>query len=153
MKDTVTLWVAGVPAPQGSKDGFSPKGTNKVRMVESSKRVKPWRETVARCSEGLVPEPIVDPVNVFVIFVFAREKTVRRFWPTGRGHGDIDKLLRSTYDALVMGGVLKDDALIVGGGQLKRYVSNPYETPGAYIWIEKEKQWETGHVKTASARA
>ncbi|WP_312778521.1 hypothetical protein [Corynebacterium variabile] len=40
-----TFHVPGVPAPQGSKNAY--RRGNKVLLVESSKKVKPWRAAVA----------------------------------------------------------------------------------------------------------
>lgn len=143
-----SVFVPGLPAPQGSKTGFvnpklirflgpfkvDPKSL-RVVMVEHSKRVKPWREAiVATCREQRVERGIDTPVFVHVEFRFVKPKTVKRIYPTGN-EGDIDKLLRSTYDGLVMAGVLTDDSLIVDGGQRMRY-AEPWEEPGANIRIE-----------------
>lgn len=40
-----TFHVPGVPTPQGSKNAY--RRGNKVLLVESSKKVKPWRAAVA----------------------------------------------------------------------------------------------------------
>ena len=56
---------------------------------------------------------------------------------TSKGIGDIDKLQRSTYDALSEssgGNVLKDDSLIVQNRNSKRYCVAG-ENPGAKIII------------------
>lgn len=47
---------------------------------------------------------------------------------------DLDKLLRSTYDALTTAGAYTDDATVTDGSQRKRYAdtTNP---PGAHITI------------------
>ena len=37
----------------------------------------------------------------------------RRYWQTTRTSGDVDKLIRSTFDALTAAGVWHDDAQVV----------------------------------------
>ena len=57
-----TFHVAGFPAPQGSKNAY--RRGNKVVLVESSKKVKPWRAAVAQAATiaYLRTEPIDGPV-------------------------------------------------------------------------------------------
>ena len=124
------LRVLGKPAPQGSKSfkGLTPNG--KPMMVESSKKgVDQWRGDVVAAALRVVEAdpalyPIVEPVAVTMVFTAVRPKAHYR---TGRnahllteraparpsGKPDLSKLLRSTEDALVTAGLLKDDALIV----------------------------------------
>jgi Holliday junction resolvase RusA-like endonuclease len=105
-------------------------------MVESSKRVAPWRDSVAAAAadearrRGWTPLRAVD---VTVTFMFRRPKshygsgrnasTLKPFAP--RWHStkpDLDKLLRSTFDALTTSGVITDDSRIVCVQAYKLYV-------------------------------
>lgn len=103
------ITVIGMPGPQGSK---RPVGGG--RMIESSKKVKPWREAVvwaAREAGGKISGAVVAEV----IFTLPKPKSApkkRRTWPDRKP--DIDKLLRSTFDALSTAGSYEDDARIVG---------------------------------------
>lgn len=124
------FFVPGTPAPQGSKKAFSRKGTTRVQMVESSKKVKPWRAAVeAAAREALLYsaswEPGTDaPLYMDVTFLLPAPKRIpanRRGWPTTIP--DSDKLWRSTNDALTTAGVWKDDSVVVKWAGSKTYSS------------------------------
>lgn len=116
---TLILFTAiGEPAPQGSKNQWG---------GESSKKVAPWRATVAAAAaEAMAGRPAIakeTPVSVRMSFWLKRPKGHFR---TGRfadqlkdtaplfvtTYPDLDKLARATSDALVQGGVLEDDSSI-----------------------------------------
>ena len=46
--------VYGQPAPQGSKRGIIHRHTKRVVLIESSKKVKPWRAAVVRAARQKV---------------------------------------------------------------------------------------------------
>ena len=142
----VFIPVVGIPAPQGSK-----RHVGHGIMVENSKRVKPWRQDVKAAALDHYRDEVIDQaVEVEIIFIFARPKShfgtgknskkLKQSAPvfvTSKGIGDIDKLQRSTYDALSEssgGNVLKDDSLIVQNRNSKRYCVAG-ENPGAKIII------------------
>jgi crossover junction endodeoxyribonuclease RusA len=111
-------------------------------MVESSKRVKPWREAVAFETAKLDFEDIPF-VRVSAWFLLPRPKS---HYGTGRNsrrlkpaaplypgkYPDLDKLCRSTLDALRMGGAYRDDAQVVTLHAFKVYAHQD-EEPGALI--------------------
>lgn len=129
--------VHGIPAPQGSK-----RHVGNGIMVESSKRVKPWREAVKWAALDAGVEQLDGPVEVRVTFHFPRPKSHYR---TGRNAGvlrddapgfvtsrpDIDKILRSTLDALGEAGCWRDDAQVALVWTVKAYDSQP----GAFIIV------------------
>lgn len=136
MSDPLVITVYGTPAPQGSK-----KHVGNGVMVESSKKVKPWREAVKWAAIdatgagevfGDVAPMLIGPVYISLTFRFARPKFHFRtgknahllrdnapVFPSGRP--DLDKLVRSTLDALGEAGVFKDDAQVVLLGAMKTY--------------------------------
>jgi Holliday junction resolvase RusA-like endonuclease len=111
-----TIRVFGNPAPQGSKRfvGTTPGGRG--LMVESSKKVKPWRQDVvaAAIEARGTAKPMDGPLAVRMVFTVPKPKSApkrRRTWPDRKP--DLSKLARSTEDALVTAGVIADDARIV----------------------------------------
>lgn len=106
-------------------------------LGESSKRVRPWRQDVVAAAIEAQREvatttlerwvPLECPVHVVAEFYLPRPKghpKARRTVPLSAP--DLDKLSRSTLDALTTAGVYRDDALVVGLTVRKRYVvQNP----------------------------
>lgn len=101
------------PAPQGSK-----RHIGRGRLIEQSKRVKPWRDAVHDATTAIVngADPLDGPLAVEVVFTVRKPASApkhRITWPTTRDSGDLDKLLRSTFDALTTGGAIADDSRVV----------------------------------------
>lgn len=144
----IRLVVVGVPAPQGSKT------RTKWGMIEAGSqtgraKLSAWRDAVRAKAREWVEEnsasPLAEPVEVAVVFRFAPTKSD----PHRTRHQtkpDIDKILRATFDALKLGGLIADDALIFQVTATKLYAV-PGETIGATITI-----WPHGHLE-ALARA
>lgn len=144
MTQRITIKVHGQPAPQGSK-----RHVGGGRMVEQSKRVKPWRAAVEQAARGEIVSrptwaPFDGPVKVRITFTLPRPaghfrsgryshllKPTAPVAPIGQRTGDLDKHQRSTYDALTAAGIWTDDSLVVRAVVEKVY--GP--TPGAYIEI------------------
>ena len=115
----VQFEVRGMPAPQGSK-----RHVGRGVLIEMSKRVKPWRAAVKEAALIEMNKqsgfPIDEPINVHLIFTFQRPKSHLNakgsLKPKAPIHHitnpDVDKLVRSTGDALVEAGLIKDDRLI-----------------------------------------
>lgn len=118
----VHIAVSGIdPAPQGSK-----RHVGHGRMVEASKRCKPWRHAVAASAQQQMRdqkrELLTGACSVSVVFRFKRPKS--HFTTNGQlkaaapkhcvvKRNDIDKCCRSTLDGLVDGGLLADDSLVI----------------------------------------
>lgn len=130
------------PAPQGSK-----RHVGNGRMIESSKRVKPWREAV-RDAVGDVVETLDGPLTMHVVFTVSKPKMApknKRTYPITRYSGDIDKLLRSTLDALTDAGVIKDDSMVIDVRACKIFPGEGHlalDEPGACIRIWKGTEEE-----------
>jgi len=125
----IRFFVPGIPAPQGSK-----RHVGNGRMVESSKKVAPWRAAVVRVvrEQGLA-HGLTNPINVTANFVLPKPKTIKREWPTTRP--DLDKLIRSTFDALTTSGLWLDDSLAISVTATKVYALDDMPT-GAYLRIQ-----------------
>lgn len=117
--------VLGLPAPQGSKVPMGRNSEGKISMVESSKAVKPWRESVVTASIQIVsPDggltlypgfPLAGPLVAEMVFTMPKPAAApkrRRTWPA-TSRNDVTKLARAVEDALMTAGVIKDDGLIV----------------------------------------
>ena len=131
----LTFEVRGIPGPQGSKDQFG---------RESSAKVKPWREAVrseaASALSNTNTPPLVGAVAVTVTFFLPRPKAhygakgLKATAPvTCAKRPDVDKLLRSTLDALTSAGVYGDDSQVVSLTGTKMY-AGPAPT-GAVITV------------------
>jgi Holliday junction resolvase RusA-like endonuclease len=157
-RPVLEIHVLGLPAPQGSKRGFVNPHTGRVAMVESSKKVKPWREAVKHAAFDVVGqrEGTGDPFAILgealyveTTFTMPRPKSHYRTgrnahllrdnapaWPAGKP--DEEKLTRSTRDALTDAGVWTDDCLVVRAKTTKSYPGgcpDALPVPGAVIRI------------------
>lgn len=128
---TLRFFVPGHPAPQGSK-----RHIGRGIMVESSRRVKPWRESVGyHAHEAMAGRPLfAGALAVDVTFVMPRPKsTPKRSTPPAVKRPDLDKLLRAVFDALHHV-VYPEDAQIVQTTAHKR-LAEIGEVPGAQITV------------------
>ena len=124
------------PAPQGSK-----RHVGKGRMVESSAKVKPWREAVR--SEALATGLAIsaEPIYLHLLFRFRRPKghydAKGQIRASARvehvTRPDLDKLCRSTLDGLT-GVLFHDDSQVAFLVASKEYAL-PGELEGCQIEI------------------
>lgn len=118
----MTIRVHGVPAPQGSK-----RHVGRGVMIESSKKVKPWRESVKwaamECPESCNWPMVSGPVQVEITFYLPKPKSAKKNAVPDK-KPDLDKLIRSTFDALTDAGVWEDDSRVVGLTAHKWYAEN-----------------------------
>ncbi|MFG3287337.1 RusA family crossover junction endodeoxyribonuclease [Streptomyces sp. NPDC048179] len=147
-----SLVVFGTPGPQGSK---KPVGTRRSKkgnvvpiLVESSAKVKPWREAVHYAAERLITGrtgyvkldgPLVAEMH-FTLPAPARmpkDRVAHTVYP------DLSKLLRSTEDALTTAGVWADDARVIRYRDLSKTYPNlgprSLPVPGAIIRIWRDQ--------------
>jgi crossover junction endodeoxyribonuclease RusA len=109
------LFVDGRPAPQGSKNAFV-IGRRAV-MVEASKHLPAWRNDIILAVKKLFADSedvskFVEPVKVRMTFYIERPKQPKwKVYPGGKP--DLDHYIRAVGDALTIGGLIADDALIV----------------------------------------
>lgn len=87
------------------------------------------------------PEPLDGPLSIDITFTVAKPASApktRVTWPTTRHSGDIDKLLRSTFDAITQGGAIADDSRVVEVTARKVFPGEGLDAlnqPGAIIRI------------------
>src|ERR1017187_9454809 len=112
----MTITVYGSPAPQGSKSFKGMAGSHAI-LIESSKAVKPWRQDVKAAAieaMGGAGKGGAGTGRVRMTFTMPKPKSApktRKTWPCH--YPDIDKLCRSTLDALVQSGAIEDDGCVV----------------------------------------
>lgn len=148
----------GLPAPQGSKKYVGHRrnkqtGKELPVLVESSKKVTPWRRVVAQTALTVRPKVLLEGPLV-ADMVFSMPRPAGHFG-TGRNAGrlkpsaplvpsvmpDLSKLARSTEDALT-GLVWRDDSLVVAYGRLaKVYVGaddpDALDRPGVVVRVRQ----------------
>lgn len=136
----LVLVVNGTPGPQGSKSVRGRTKAGRVILVESSKKVGPWREAVSVAARALVApwghdwQPVDAPLRVRMVFTLRRPQ--RPLFVCGApcqatrcpGHPavypDLSKLARSTEDALT-GIIWADDSRVIDYDRLaKVYVGS-----------------------------
>ena len=141
MTQRIQIKVSGHPAPQGSK-----RHVGNGVMVESSKKVKPWREAVVRAAREAMggDAPLDGPLRLSVRFFMPRPQSHYRAngelkpWAPVYvdRQPDLSKLIRSTEDALTTAGLWSDDARVAAVLALKRYCGRERWT-GAVIEVRE----------------
>jgi Holliday junction resolvase RusA-like endonuclease len=123
----LSVFVRGLPAPQGSMKAFRHHATGRVVVMhQATKRLRDWRQAVAFVLQAAWPmAPLEGPVCVNIVFELLRPASVSaRRRPRPSVKPDIDKLARSVLDAMT-GIVYRDDAQIVSAQLEKRYGPEP----------------------------
>jgi Holliday junction resolvase RusA-like endonuclease len=150
----IVFIVRAVPAPQGSKSAFRNQYTGKIQQVESSKKVKPWRDAVRSDAVTAMRKMGVamfdGPLFARMVFTMVRPKSHYR---TGKNAHllrddaparpasapDLSKLLRSTEDALTDAGLWRDDARVVEYLRAAKVYAgedpDALDSPGAIIHV------------------
>jgi crossover junction endodeoxyribonuclease RusA len=141
----ISVWVAGKPAPQGSKRYVGRPGGGRGVLIESSKAVKPWRADVRQAfldhgdtvSPGVATFGPYVAVVVKIVFVMPRPVATPKTKPTPAAvkQPDLDKLVRAVLDAITSAGVWCDDAQVTAAHTHKR-IAELGEPTGAMIHLE-----------------
>jgi crossover junction endodeoxyribonuclease RusA len=141
--ERLSFKVYGTPAPQGSK-----RHVGNGVMIESSKRVKPWRQDVKHAAlDAITERQWQQPAGSVWVAITFRLQRPKGHYGTGRNAGvvkdsapvrpavkpDIDKLVRSTLDALTESGAVRDDAQVVSLSTSKFYADG--DMPGATVEV------------------
>lgn len=144
MSAQVGFHVYGTPKPQGSKRHVG----NGILVESAGEALKTWREDVKHAALRVRAEhgELTGPLMLFVHFYLARPKS---HWRTGKnahllsdrapdypaGRPDLDKLLRSTCDAITSAGLYGDDAQVVAFHAWKSYAREGLP-PGAHLVLQ-----------------
>lgn len=145
----LTIVVHGRPAPQGSKKYAGHRrnaasGRMSAVLVEQSKRVKPWRHLVTNAAMNAMLDhrldyPLDGPLEADIVFTVLKPASApkrKRTWPTTRHSGDVDKLIRSTFDGIADAAAVADDSRIIRVTATKTFPSehpDALDQPGAII--------------------
>lgn len=151
MRQILTFTADGIPAPQGSKKTIPAKDgrghyTGKVSVLESSARLKPWRQVVAAAAR-LARGPMVPAAGPIVMTLEFRLPRPKGHYGTGRNAGklkpsapewptkkpDVDKLERAILDALTIARVYGDDSQVVAIHSTKTFAD--HDAPGATVGV------------------
>jgi crossover junction endodeoxyribonuclease RusA len=143
---TVSFFVPGTPATQGSKRAFIPKGWTRAIIVEDCKRNKDWRGDVKSFALEATAGEVHDTDSRSAMV----RLTIAFFMPRPKGHvgrrgllpsapkrpttkPDCTKMLRSVEDAL-KGILWADDSQVVEQVISKHYADET--PPGAQVTVE-----------------
>jgi crossover junction endodeoxyribonuclease RusA len=132
--------VIGLPAPQGSKTAIG-----KGRMIESSRALKPWRESVAyQVRSAMVRDRFRGfgahvPVDLDLYFVLRRPAYLPRAVRRHTRKPDLDKLARAVLDAITTAGLVADDAQVFRLNCEKAYALDGSPL-GVHIYAFREEE-------------
>lgn len=146
----VTVIAHGRPITQGSKTK-----TKWGMYDDNAKTLHPWRNTVQIAAEqAMAGRPrLTQDVRLTAIFHFDRPtghygtgrnagvlKTTAPARPTGRGIGDVDKLVRAICDSFEAAGVFVNDSQVASLGETRKiYVDASdavLDRPGVHVVVE-----------------
>lgn len=131
----LSVFIPGHPAPQGSK-----RHVGGGVMIESSKKVKPWRSDIRSALLGQEGGPRMrfeEAVHVHLEFVMPRPvSTPKRSTPPAVKKPDLDKLTRAVFDAIGSAGVWRDDSQVTSAIVGKR-IAEIDEIPGCHVTISR----------------
>lgn len=131
--------VVGVPATAGSFVPRKRKNGSLYLLRSGSQKHREWRQA----AEATIRQAVRlwqwevssdDEYSVSLSFLLPKPKSVTRKQPNVKP--DIDKLCRSTLDALTVGHAIDDDARIIQLTASKTYAAGT-EQPGCYITVNK----------------
>lgn len=141
----ITIRVYGEAGPQGSKRFVGTSKAGRGIMIESSAKVKPWREAVKWAAMQSGARGLDGPLWVSMVFTIKKPKSApkrKRTWPATKP--DLSKLARSTEDALTDAGIWADDARVVEYMRLAKVYPgedrDALDRPGCVITIMTEAE-------------
>jgi crossover junction endodeoxyribonuclease RusA len=128
---SVEFFVPGKPVAQGSK-----RHIGGGRMIEQNPGLGAWRDRIAIIAHNnmMGRAPFTGPMCVELRFRLPRPKSAPKSFAPASKRPDLDKLVRSCFDAIT-NVILCDDAQVVELHARKR-LTEPGETPGVRIHIE-----------------
>jgi Holliday junction resolvase RusA-like endonuclease len=125
MSDSISFTVYGHPEPQGSFRPVIGKRTGKAILLQSNKKMLPYRQMVSQtamveCRGKMAAKHV--PVKLIVSFFIAKPESAKKSRTFPSVKPDVDKLARCISDAL-SGIAYEDDGQVVKLYAEKRYGS------------------------------
>lgn len=108
----VSFRVIGIAQPKGSTRAFTPKGWTRPIITSDNPKVKGWQQLVAEQAQGVAAKLFTGAVALTVTFYLLRPKSLAKRVQEHTKKPDLDKLVRSTKDAL-KGVLYQDDSQVV----------------------------------------
>lgn len=140
---SIAYFVAGRPAPQGSKRAFV-RGGRPVLVESAGPSVATWRQDVIVASRAAIDECGWEiphgAVHVSLGFHLERPKS-RQFALWHPTRPDLDKLVRATLDALTIAKILEDDSRVAMLTASKIYARADLPT-GVHVHVNGLREWE-----------
>lgn len=136
----IRFTVDGIPVPQGSMRAFVLKGQHRAVLVQGGDKARRdslggWRQSIAARAKLAGAQPGLGPVAVQLTFRLPRPASRPKRETEPDRKPDLDKLVRSTLDALT-GLAFRDDAQVVRCLAEKRYADAARgETPGLTVML------------------
>ena len=133
----IAFVVAGIPATKGSARAVKSRSTGRALLLSSTsakheRALKSWAHAVGWAARQAMAgrPPIAGPVEVRCVFWLPKARTSKLATP----RGDLDKLLRATWDAMT-GIVFVDDVQVADAGKSCKWFASGKREPGAMIEI------------------
>lgn len=133
----IAFLVSGIPATKGSARAVRHKTTGRALLLASAsgknaRAQKSWAHAVGWAARQAMAgrPPIAGPVEVRCVFWLPRARTSKLETP----RGDLDKLLRATWDAMT-GIVFVDDTLVADAGKSCKWFASASIEAGAMIEV------------------
>jgi crossover junction endodeoxyribonuclease RusA len=132
--DTVlTMFVPGIPRPQGSKRYLGHR-SGKAVLVEGSRESRRFRDRITWAAHDAWRPRVVltgEPLTIALEFVMPRPVSTPKTTPAAVRRPDLDKLVRCVCDAMT-GVIYADDSQIVHLVTHQR-LARLHEPPGVHI--------------------
>lgn len=132
MSATVSFFVHGIPQPQGSARGFNRGG--KVVITSANPKLGDWRRVVAGVAQDHA-RLFEGPVTVGLQFYLPRPKSLGKKVALPAKRPDVDKLIRSCFDALT-GVMWADDSQVTTVAATKEYATTQV---GVKVFISEDE--------------
>ena len=130
---SVSLLGCGDPVPQGSKRIGRAGKSRRPLLIDANAKTKPWRDELARAALEHFGTPELGDIRLTCTFYFTRPQShyhkkfggytdlLKSSAPSfKKSKPDLDKLLRSVFDALT-GIAWRDDSQVVSVDAYKRW--------------------------------
>lgn len=109
----VSFTVVGIAQPKGSTRAFIPKGWTRPIITTDNPKSKGWQQLVTEQAQTVAQDGLfIGPVLLSAIFCLPRPESLPKRVLHHTKKPDLDKLVRSTKDAL-KGVLYRDDSQVV----------------------------------------